>query len=169
MNDQDFDQPQSKETIDAAVELLRARQSELFREKSTLHAQREALMRDLSVVEARMESLSHRIDAIREVLMVDLPTARQGVRISWQRFTLPEAAACLLEEVGGYLSESQIRAGLGEHGVSVDDTQTLADALRVAADDGAPLLRVSSDQWGHYAWVDQARYSLPHKFRKTTT
>ncbi len=153
-------------TVDMLIKVLREKQSKLFLEKGKMQELRLGLLQQLHVVESKIDSLEKRISAIKELVTIDFPASEIIGEKSWDKLGVPDAAIELLDEAGGYLTNSQIRVGLSEHGLTVDDTEVISFELDRASQEGAPLLKLSEQLWAKKEWADQGRFSLPGKYQK---
>lgn len=165
------EQPETPEAtrralIDQAREMVRERQRVLADERRALRQRREELLRELGLIDRRLEGLQSRIAGMRDLLLHEFPAAEQGQPAPWEKLNIPAAAAELLREAGGYLTASQIRAGLEEHGVPAEDTRHLLELLEVARESGEGLLRVDDRHWGREEWAEQARIPMAHRYRE---
>jgi hypothetical protein len=148
------------EVARAAVELLRGKRGQHVAEASRLAKRRRELLAELGQVERELAAAEARVEALQSL---EHEVARD-TPANWRGMDVPTATQALLDEAGGYLTNQQIRRGLAQHGVSVDDTSSLCANLMDAARSGAPLLPLSNDLWAKAEWVDQARFSLPQLY-----
>lgn len=155
-----------RDLIEQAREMVRERQRALAEERRALRLRREELLREVGLIDRQLEGLQSRIAGMRDLLLHDFPAAEQGQPAPWEKLGIPAAAAELLQEAGGYLTASQIRAGLEEHGVSAEDTRHLMEILEIARESGEGLLRVDDRHWGREEWAEQARIPMAHRYRE---
>lgn len=149
-----------------ARELIHERQTALFEERRALRLRQEELLRELHSVEKQINGLEQRIAGMRDLLLHDFPGAEFGRKLPWENLDLPDAAGEVLREAGGYLTPSQIRAGLAEHGVDAGDTSNLQQAMQEALQREAPLMRLNDQLWGRRDWAEEARFTMPHRYRE---
>ncbi|MCC6545886.1 hypothetical protein IT570_01865 [Candidatus Sumerlaeota bacterium] len=154
----------SRDSQDAARQVLLDKQSDLLRMEMEAKQRRTALLRELQKAEAELQSLGRRIDAIGELLTVDFPVPVPA-KLSpqeWRDLPLASAAGEVLSEAGGYLTTQQIRERLEKHGRGVDDTSALSLILDDSiVEQGSPVMKIAPRLWARKDWAEQARFSIP--------
>lgn len=154
-----------------AREMLMEKHAELLAREGEVKARRTALAREIQKSEAELQSLSRRIDTLAELLDLDFPVKRpepaQYRAVDWQNAPLVEAASEVLDEAGGFLTDSQIRQGLEQRGRHTEDTDALGREMDQSLEkQESPLLKIAPHLWARADWAEQARCSLPSLFRK---
>jgi len=157
--------------------MLAGKRSQLRERQDKLEQERALLLNKLRKVESELEEMAGRLETIDANIGDDTLTEdtedftgqkpAQNEEEPGKLADLPpsEAAAILLSEAGGYLTDTQMRQGLKANGLPVDNTDFLRQELDKAAQSGAPLMKMTERLWGRAEWAEEARTSLPHKFR----
>ena len=150
-------------SVDAAAAELLRRKEKLERQVRILRKLHRVLLKEAAKTEKRLQELTERIGALDAVVARELRGGEDAP--NWGHLQVHEAVAALLQEAGGYLTDSQICRGLTAHGVPVDNTEILRLEMHNAAAKGAPLVRVSERHWGHRDWAHERRGSREDLYR----
>ena len=147
-----FPSPTPNPSEDRARALLEERKRQVYRQTVIMGERRRALLQEVSAIDEKLDALATKIGVLNEILSEDFPLAQVAKKEPWKTLALPEAADALLAEAGGYLTDSQIRAGLSEHGVNTDSTTEVRKGLENGIDDGAPLMKLNDKLWARRQW-----------------
>lgn len=156
-----FDNPSG--TAHPAAAELASRKEKLERQVRVLRKLHKVLLKEAAKTERKIAELTKRVGALDAVVEHEFKGAHD--QPDWGDLQIHEAVAALLQDAGGYLTDSQIAAGLAAHGVHIDNTEILRLELNNAAAKGAPLLRVSDKHWGHRDWRREQRPDKPDLYR----